>query len=110
MPVNWTALTFWLDAAQWLLTLAIGVFVWIDRGRSDNRSRFAELADSVTTLDQRLGELEQALNHLPGKERVARLDAQMARLDAQMEGMANLLKRLERKTDLLLENELREKR
>ncbi|WP_315981903.1 hypothetical protein [Aliamphritea spongicola] len=40
MFANWDAAKFWLDASQWIFTLATALFVWLRTGQDQNRQKF----------------------------------------------------------------------
>ncbi|WP_417345725.1 DUF2730 family protein [Ferrimonas sp.] len=61
----------------------------------------------IGQVETRLGHIETRLEHMPSADDIRRLDRTLSGLSATMEGTKEQLNRLENKTDLLLENELR---
>ncbi|QSX32609.1 DUF2730 family protein [Shewanella avicenniae] len=70
-------------------------------------SKVVEMVDAHET---RLNQVEQHLDAMPTREELHALDKMLTGLGERLGGMERGINRLENKTDMLLENELREKR
>jgi hypothetical protein len=62
---------------------------------------------TVGQLESRVTRIENTLEHMPTKEELNRLDKTISGLTESMSATKDGIVRLERKTDILLENELR---
>lgn len=94
-----------------LAALIFGGFVaWLTVNFSTRKEHKA-LTITVEVLSQKLTRIETDIEHLPSIEDVRRLDNTISALNATVtesqRGIESSISRLERKTDLLLENELR---
>ena len=105
--INWMNSNFkWIS---FFLGLAfIGFIAWL-KSKFSTRNEHMALHETVTQLKDRVGNVEAHLEHIPSKEEVHRLDKAITGLTESNNGIKAGLKKLDRKTDLLLENELREK-
>ncbi len=98
---NYDALKFWLDVAQWVFTIGVMIFVWIDRGRSDNRNLIKNLADRQEALEKRLISAEEHLKHSPTHDDIAKLREEYSGLNSKVDRMAITLDRIH---DYLMNN------
>mgnify|MGYP001774179264 CR=1 FL=1 len=98
---NYNALKFWLDVAQWVFTIGVMIFVWIDRGRSDNRNLIKQMADRQEMLERRLITAEEHLRHSPTHDDIAQLRSQFAGLDSKLDRVTNTVDRVH---DYLMNN------
>lgn len=112
---------FWLEVLRWLITLAIGLYVWVS-----NRSRATKSAiervdhrhtEAGQSLRERVSHIEGAMDHLPKAEQVAELQAAVTRaegsikaVDAKVDGLASLSRATQATLEQLVENELAEGR
>lgn len=65
--------------------------------------------DSIEALEKRVTKLEFGAEHSPSKEDFHQLENRMVEVNAQLTAIAPQLKSLQRMTEMLTENELREK-
>lgn len=93
-PTNYDALKFWLDVAQWVFTIALMIFVWIDRGRSDNRNLIKQVAERQEVLERRLLTAEEQMRHLPTHDDFAKVQTQVAGLDSKLDRVTNTVDRV----------------
>lgn len=100
-PTNYDALKFWLDVAQWVFTVGVMVFVWIDRGRSDNRGLIKQLHDRHDALERRLITAEEGLKRAPTHDDISALREEQASTRATVERMASSVDRIH---DYLMNN------
>ena len=105
--INWMNSNFkWIS---FFLGLAfIGFIAWL-KSKFSTRNEHMALHETVTQLKDRVGSIESNMQHIPTKEEVHRLDKTIEGLTKSNQSIFSSLKKLDRKTDLLLENELREK-
>ncbi|WP_180961112.1 DUF2730 family protein [Shewanella sp. GutCb] len=65
--------------------------------------------DNIQRLEKRVDKLETDVEQLPGKDEFHRLDKNLVEVNAQLKAVSPQLKSLQRMTEMLTENELREK-
>ena len=94
----------WLSALAYLAF--VGLFAWFHM-RFTPRKEHNQLHERVGNLDQQMTQVKADMKHLPTKEEVHRLDKTLSGLAETINATQEGISRLERKTDLLLENELR---
>lgn len=94
----------WLSALVYLAF--VGVLAWLST-RFVTRTEHKELKKKVTELDHSMEYVKADMKHMPTKEEVHRLDKTLSGLAETINATQAGISRLERKTDLLLENELR---
>lgn len=115
MDVDYKAASFYLDVAQWLSIGVVAVWGYLRTKDTDNAKAVAnvavELADFIKSSrtaneDQntRLTTLEEKVNHMPTDEDISHLSNDVATVKAQINGMANLLTRVEHQTSLIHEH------
>lgn len=92
--LNYSALKFWLDLLQWLVTLMLAGFMWIDRGRKGNVDAIRELSEAHQELERRLVVAEETLRHVPTHDDITRLSNQYAGLEAKLDRVTNTLDRI----------------
>jgi hypothetical protein len=124
MDLDYNALRWWLDAAQALITAAIGAYLWLDRRQRVTADRIGALEADLdgrmvslkgdlhrrgADLDRRLGHLETLMSRLPDLDRCARCDERVARVEEIQRHAPGLddIRRLHERTDGVLD-ELRE--
>lgn len=84
---NWDAAKFWLDVIQWVITIVVGVALWIRTGRNQNRT-------AVTELERRVLTIEEHLKHAPTHEDIAKLQSQYSALDSKLDRVTNTVDRI----------------
>ncbi len=94
----------WLS---WVVGLAfVGAFAW-QKNKFPTRKEHNALSDSVSQLTQEVHQIKGELEHIPSKDEVHRLDKAITGLTESNRGVRASLQKLDKKTDLLLENELK---
>ncbi|WP_096779411.1 DUF2730 family protein [Zobellella denitrificans] len=73
------------------------------------REETQALNGEMTAVQQRLAHLEAKVSDLPGHNELAALRLEVSELRGDLKEIRPVLSRLERLSDLLLENELKEK-
>ncbi|MEC4724533.1 DUF2730 domain-containing protein [Shewanella sp. D64] len=95
---------------KWLSALAylgvVGLLAWFNQ-RFTLRKDHESLTVKFTHMDLQITQVKANIGHLPTKEEVHRLDKTLSGLSETINATQEGISRLERKTDLLLENELR---
>ncbi|TRY13586.1 DUF2730 family protein [Shewanella hanedai] len=94
----------WLSALSYLAF--VGLLAWFNQ-RFATRKEHELLIVKLTHMDQEITQVKADIRHLPTKEEVHRLDKTLSGLSETINATQEGINRLERKTDLLLENELR---
>lgn len=92
--LDYSKLKFWLDLLQWLFTLGLMVFVWIDRGREKNKGAIEALTNRTESLERRLLTAEENLRHSPTHEDIAKLQSQYAGLESKLDRVTTTLDRI----------------
>ncbi len=64
---------------------------------------------NLNELEKRVDKLGNDVDQLPGKDEFHRLDKNLVEVNAQLKAVSPQLKSLQRMTEMLTENELREK-
>lgn len=112
---------FWLDLAQWVTTLGIGVYVWLVNHNRATRKHIKDVdnkhADTIKSMGDRLIEVEGAVRHLPNARDSAemgraqeRVEGAVKAVDEKVDGVTALVKSMQGQLAMLLENELAEGR
>ena len=94
----------WLSAFAYLAF--VGLLAWFNQ-RFTPRTDHEQLNKKLRQMDQQMMQVKADIKHLPTKEEVHRLDKTLSGLTETINATQEGISRLERKTDLLLENELR---
>lgn len=94
----------WLSAFAYLAF--VGLLAWFNQ-RFTPRQDHEQLERRLSQMDQLMTQVKVDIKHLPTKEEVHRLDKTLSGLNETIHATQEGISRLERKTDLLLENELR---
>lgn len=121
MDFDYRSASFWLAVAQWVTQGIVMVWVYLRTKDTDNQRAVKGLAeklqkhigDAATANEMqnnRLTTLEATVSHMPTDEEIARLTGEVATVKAQVDGVALLLARVERQTQLIHEHLLTVKR
>lgn len=96
--MDWVATGVWVDLAQWAVTVAVGLYVWVTGRQRASQAQIAELAATtdrrLTTHGERLVRLEEQLRHLPDDVEIKALTAGVAGLQGDMKGLSAEMKGL----------------
>lgn len=124
--IDWVSIA--INAAQLLLLLFQGLLAWgmwslrkqfIPRTECDGRceadaEKHTALAQGQAAMESELARLKQAQEALPGPDEVAAIQVQLAEIEgsvkavmATVQGQAELMQRIERPLNLLLEHHVR---
>jgi hypothetical protein len=98
---DYDAMKFWLDVIQWIFTIGVMIFVWIDRGRSDNRKLIQQQTERIESFERRLITAEEHLRHSPTHDDIAKLREEYSGLNSKVDRMAITLDRIH---DYLMNN------
>lgn len=98
--MNYDAIKIWVDVAQFLITGAIGIYIYLVNKGDATNERISTLAgDHDERLDdhqQRISRIEEALKHMPTHDDLSGIKADIASLKAETQGQTLLLERLEK--------------
>ena len=94
----------WISGVSYLAF--IGLLAWFNQ-RFTPRKEHEALSVKVSKHGEHLTQVQADMKHLPTKEEVHRLDKTLSGLTETINATQEGINRLERKTDILLENELR---
>lgn len=97
--MNYDAIKIWVDIAQFAITGAIGVYIYlVNRGDATNR-RIDNLEkshdDRLDKHGSRISKIEEALKHMPTHDDLSGIKTDIASLKSETHGQTELLKRLE---------------
>ena len=85
--VNWDAYKFFLDVFQWVLTVVVGIALWIRTGRNQN-------SKAVEDLDRRVLAVEKTLEHAPTHEDIAKVREEIAGMQSTLDTNTNMVQRM----------------
>jgi hypothetical protein len=93
--MNFDAMEFWFKVAQWLITLALAVSVWLRKPGEDAGKAVAQLRDDVDSqlnpIRTNLATIEVRLKHMPTAEKLSDLDGTVRALAVQVDGLTDSL-------------------
>jgi hypothetical protein len=116
--INWTVVYIWLFVAQWVFNLGLGAWLYFRQADTDNSKAVEAVAKDLADFihvsgkanegqNTRITKLETNLKHLPTDAEITSLREGVASTKARVEGMSELLKRVERQTNLIHDHLLR---
>lgn len=89
--MNGTDMKFWLDLAQWLVTIGLAVSVWLRKPGEDAGAAVKALKESVdeelSTVNTRLATLDERVRHMPTSDELAELEGTVKAVSAQIDGL-----------------------
>lgn len=98
--MNYDAIKVWVDIAQFIITGAIGVYIYLVNKSDATNERISTLAeDHDERLDDhqgRIARIEEAMKHMPTHDDLDELKRNVATLQAETRGQTQLLERLEK--------------
>ena len=131
MPaINYTAWWFWLNVAQIIATMGIGVYVWwvnrekvtagkflrlekqvgeritrgeLDEFRADNKDRLDRHRSEMIETQNRLIKIESDIYHLPDQQDLKNLADRIGSLDSSLHEFSGRLQGINRAVDLINE-------
>lgn len=112
MEVDYKAAGFWFDVLQWLSIGVVAVWGYLRTKDRDNAEAIAAVSKSlnemrkntteaVTGMQVRMSTVEERLRHMPTADEVARIEGEVSEVRAKVEGIEDLLKRVEHQTNLI---------
>lgn len=97
--MSYDAIKIWVDVAQFLITGAIGVYIYfVNRGDATNERITNMAEDYDERLDDhqgRISRVEETLRHMPTHDDLDVLKQDVSALKAETRGQTQLLERLE---------------
>ena len=106
--MDYEAMKFWFDTAQFGLTCLIGVYVWMSNRSKANQKAIDRVSDQVKRLDDRIMLCEQNIKHLPDQKDIAQINSQLTRLHGDLQKVDGRLTGINRAVDLMYQNMLGE--
>lgn len=92
--INWDAAKFWLDVGQWVVTIAIGIAVWIRTGRNQNRNAIDALDQQQDALERRVLTVENHLKHAPTHEDITKVREEIAGMQSALNTNTSMVQRV----------------
>lgn len=90
--MNGTDMKFWLDLAQWLVTIGLAISVWLRKPGEDAGAAVKALKEAVDTdlaaVKTRLATLDERVRHMPTSEELAELEGTVKAVGAQVDGLS----------------------
>lgn len=107
--INYTAWRFWMDFALIAWAAGVAVYVWwVNRTRATQASIDA-VGIQVSTLADRVRQLEADVEHLPGKADLERIHARIDDVAGSVREVAGELRPLARQLSMIIEHMVRDK-
>jgi phage shock protein A len=98
---------FWLDAVQSVVLVALAFVQWLRKPGEDAGKAIKAHAQAVDEqlngLRGRLQHVEDRLQHMPTDDELATLRGDVQRVETQVEGLGQLLTRMEHQQTLILQ-------
>jgi hypothetical protein len=94
MELDYTALRFWLMVAQWIVTLGIGIYVWIDRRSSDSQEQINALRTANGALEKTVIRLEGEVRSLPARTELAEIHGRITDVSLSQQSMQGQLQQM----------------
>lgn len=98
--MTYDAIKIWVDVAQFLITGAIGVYIYLVNKNDATDKRITNLSDqNDKRLDDhhgRISRIEETLKHMPTHNDLTGLKEDVAALKAETNSQTQLLERLEK--------------
>lgn len=98
VPTDYAAWRFWFDVGQYVVTLAVAIFVWILNRTNAKSAEVGQLRDSMTTMERRVTRLETGADHALTHEdlgavyeRINDVGEQVAEVSGSVKGMKGTL-------------------
>ena len=112
LGVDYKALAFYLDVAQWLSILGLALWGYLRGADNDNAKAIQAVADELAAFiaqsdkannEQNLAvaQLQERVRHMPSDDELTRLEGAVREVNARVEGMEDLLKRVEHQVLLI---------
>ena len=91
---DYTAMRFWFDLGQYLITIAIGVYVWLGNKVNAKSKEVLCVKQDVSVINERVTRLESEVGHALSledlgsvHERINDISDQVANLSGKMDGV-----------------------
>jgi uncharacterized protein HemX len=118
---SWTVVYVWLFVAQWIFNLGLGAWLYFRKADADNTDAVKAVAQDLADFihasakanegqNVRLSKLETTMKHLPTDSEMSEIRSDVASTKARVEGMSELLRRVEHQTNIIHDHLLRKAR
>lgn len=91
---DYTAMRFWFDVGQYIITIAIGVYVWVGNRVNAKSKEVMCLKQDIGVINQRVTRLEGEVGHFLSHEdlgsvydRINDISDQVSNLSGKMDGV-----------------------
>lgn len=110
--MDYKAAGFWLDVLQWMSIGVVAVWGYLRTKDKDNADAIRRVAAEVAgnaaragenyqALSLRLATVEERLKHMPTSDEMAQIEGDVSEVRAKVDGIEDLLKRVEHQTNLI---------
>ncbi len=110
--MDYRAAGFWLDVLQWMSIGVVAVWGYLRTKDKDNADAIRRVAAEVAgnaaragenyqALSLRLATVEERLKHMPTSDEMAQIEGDVSEVRAKVDGIEDLLKRVEHQTNLI---------
>lgn len=93
-PVDYSAMRFWFDIGQYVVTIGIGVYVWLGNRLNAKNEEVKRVKKDVITIKERVTKLETDMVHTLSHEdlgavyeRINDVAEEVAELSGKMDGV-----------------------
>lgn len=109
--INFAAIYVGLFVLQWIFNMGMAAWIYFNQGDKRNAQKTAsvgrKLDEFISTQNARMAALEATVKHLPTDEEIGSLQATVAEMKGRVEGIDDLLKRVDRQLTIVHEHLLR---
>lgn len=103
---------FWVDFAQFVVTILVGVYVWASNRHRATREQIEDVREShdkrLQTHSERITSMEEHLRHMPDGQTIKELTSQLSalhgdfrELNARFEGFKDVADIMRRQVELM---------
>jgi len=111
--MDYSAWQFWLNVAQWICTLLLGIYVWqatrhritnqkIEKLKEEVDCEFGKQTLRTNALGDRMTRVEADIRSLPDYDKINELSGRIERLNGLLSNLSGRLEGINRAVDLIM--------
>jgi hypothetical protein len=89
---DYRALAFWVDVAQWFMTIVVAVYVWLTSRHTINKKAIDQVKQEMDRMEDDLIQIRELHKHQPTMADVRNLERHMSGLQEKQNASMHLLK------------------